>query len=294
MVVDETTGHSKCDSCKDGTHNPNPVKFHKCPCKPHLEPADGAPGTCSPCSEGYYKDSGMRHDAACKKCPHPKTYSDVGATRCCRSPCVVDCVLDLMILCSEAECNQPPGSGAVAQWTHERRKNAKAMTEYIKNQVAVFITKLKSWWIGLTDYLKASASDTWSNVDEMFAEFDKEGYVIPASDFDAGTKKECASLLFASLCYLQSHRCKFFWFFCRDVQKFEEPDDPNKCPYKTKQLYLEHIQAQPEWREWRAAPLEQRRRLARQIAKLFHPDKCVASTSSCRHCMLFPISLYSI
>ena len=107
-------------------------------------------------------------------------------------------------------------------------------------------------------------------------------------------RKSVHSLLFASLCYLQFDRCKFFWFFCRDVQKFEEPDDPNKCPYKTKELYLEHIQAQPEWREWRAAPLEERRRLARQIAKRFHPDKYVVNTSSCRHCIFVPIFLYSI
>ena len=199
-----------------------------------------------------------------------------------------------MILCSVEKCRQPPGTGLIAKAREQAASSLNAMIQFTQSQLTILVKKLKNWWIGLTDYLKASASDTWSNVDEMFAEFDKEGYVIPASDFDAGTKKECASFLFASLCYLQSHRCKFFWFFCRDVQKFEEPDDPNKCPYKTKQLYLEHIQAQPEWREWRAAPLEERRRLARQIAKRFHPDKYVASTSSCRHCIFFSIFFYSI
>ena len=294
MVVDETTGHSKCDSCKNGTHNPNPVKFHKCPCKPHLEPTDelqGAPGTCSPCSEGYYKESGMRHDAACKKCPHPRTYSHDGAKRCCRSPCVVDYVLELMILCRVEDCWEPLRTGLVAQAREGLRNKANALINY---QSAQRVKKLKNWWIGLTDYLKASASDTWQNVDEMFAQFGREGCVIPAFDFDAGTQKGCASLLFASLCYLQSHRCKFFWFFCRDVQKFEEPDDPNKCPYETKELYLEHFRAQAEWIEWRAAPLEERRRLARQIAKRFHPDKYVVNTSSCRHCIFVPIFLYSI
>ena len=216
MVVDETTGHSKCDSCKDGTHKPKPENFSYeiCICKPHLEPADelqGAPGTCSPCSEGYYKDSGMRHDAACKKCPHPKTYSAVGATRCCRSPCVVDCVLDLMILCSVEKCRQPPGTGLIAKAREQAASSLNAMIQFTQSQLTILVKKLKNWWIGLTDYLKASASDTWSNVDEMFAEFDKEGHVIPKSDFDDDTKDRCVSFLL--LLYVKFMCLPPFYFF---------------------------------------------------------------------------------
>lgn len=100
-----------------------------------------------------------------------------------------------MILCSVEKCRQPPGSGLIAKAREQAANSLNAMIQFTQSQLANFVKKLKNWWIGLTDYLKASASDTWQNVDEMFAEFDKEGYVIPASDFDAGTKKECASLL---------------------------------------------------------------------------------------------------
>jgi hypothetical protein len=199
-----------------------------------------------------------------------------------------------MILCSEAECVKPLGTGILAVAQQTVRNQAIALMKMAQSQLAIIVKTIKNWWIGLTDYLKASSSDTWQNVDEMFAQFDKEGYVIPASDFDAGTKKECASLLFSSLCYLLFDRCKFFWFFCRDVQKFEEPDDPNKCPFETKELFLKHIQAQAEWKKWRAASLKERKRLARQIAKRFHPDKYVVSTSSYRHCIFVSLFLYSI
>jgi len=66
-------------------------------------------------------------------------------------------------------------------------------------------------------------------------------------------------------------RCTFFWFFCR--QKFQEPEDPNACPYTSADHMLEHIEAQPQWKQWRAAPLEKRASLAREMAKHFHPDK---------------------
>ena len=36
---------------------------------------------------------------------------------------------------------------------------------------------------------------------------------------------------------------------------------------------LLNIEAQPQWIEWRSAPLQQRASLARNIAKQFHPDK---------------------
>jgi hypothetical protein len=36
---------------------------------------------------------------------------------------------------------------------------------------------------------------------------------------------------------------------------------------------LHHIKAQPQWTEWRNAPLEKRPSLARNITKHFHPDK---------------------
>jgi hypothetical protein len=44
-------------------------------------------------------------------------------------------------------------------------------------------------------YLKQAGKDTWKNVDEMFAQFDKEGYSIPSPEFDAGTRKKCAPFL---------------------------------------------------------------------------------------------------
>ena len=88
-----------------------------------------------------------------------------------------------------------------------------------KTQLANLVKKLKNWWIGLTDYLKASASDTWKNVDEMFAEFDKEGYVIPASDFDAGTKKECAFPPFCFVVLFTVRQMQVFLVFLQGCAK---------------------------------------------------------------------------
>jgi predicted nucleotidyltransferase len=44
---------------------------------------------------------------------------------------------------------------------------------------------------------------------------------------------------------------------------------------------LENIEAQPQWIEWRAAPLNQRAALARNIAKQFHPDKWDTFNPTC-------------
>ena len=72
-----------------------------------------------------------------------------------------------------------------------------------------------------------------------------------------------------SLCF--STRCTFFFFWCH--KNHEEPEDPNTCPYKSVDAMLHHIKAQPQWTEWRNAPLEKRPSLARNITKHFHPDK---------------------
>ena len=58
----------------------------------------------------------------------------------------------------------------------------------------------------------------------------------------------------------------------------EEPDDPNKCPYKDVQHFIQHIKSQQYWLDWRSAPVSERQKLARGIAKRFHPDKCVIQT----------------
>ncbi len=64
------------------------------------------------------------------------------------------------------------------------------MTEYIKNQVAVFITKLKSWWIGLTDYLKTKAEDLWNDIGGCLKALLKENVSIPVYEVSILTKKE--------------------------------------------------------------------------------------------------------
>ncbi len=95
-----------------------------------------------------------------------------------------------MILCSEEDCEQPPGAGALAQFTHERRKKAHEMVVYIKHQLAVFISALKRLWTGLTDYLKTIAEDTLKDINEFFAKLLKEKISIPAYDLSILTKKE--------------------------------------------------------------------------------------------------------
>ena len=74
-------------------------------------------------------------------------------------------------------------------------------------------------------------------------------------------------------------RCTLFWFFCRT--NFKEPDNPNACPYSSVHDMLENIEAQPQWIEWRSAPLNQRAALARNIAKQFHPDKWDTFNPTC-------------
>jgi hypothetical protein len=143
------------------------------------------------------------------------------------------------------------------------------------------VSRLKSWWNNVKDYLKTSTADTWKTVDEMFAQFDREDYNISSSDYST-TKKKCVHAVarLPAPLPLPRHtspgRCSFFWFFCRDEPIAEEPEDPNACPYKTVEAFWDHIQSQPEYLAWRAAPLEQRASHARQMAKRFHPDKCGA------------------
>jgi hypothetical protein len=67
----------------------------------------------------------------------------------------------------------------------------------------------------------------------------------------------------------------------------DEPEDPNACPYKTVESFWEHIQSQPEYLAWRAAPIEQRASHARQMAKRFHPDKYGARVISFCLCQLW-------
>ncbi len=52
-----------------------------------------------------------------------------------------------------------------------------------------------------------------------------------------------------------------------------EPDDPNQCPYQSKEDFFEHIQEQAEWKAWRSAPVDKRGSHALQMAKRFNPDK---------------------
>ena len=117
-----------------------------------------------------------------------------------------------MILCSEAECVKPPAvAGAMTVFKARLLRQALALKEVLQMQLAELKQSHKSLWKDLTDYLKASASDTWSNVDEMFAEFDKEGHVIPKSDFDDDTKDRCVSFLL--LLYVKFMCLPPFYFF---------------------------------------------------------------------------------
>jgi hypothetical protein len=147
---------------------------------------------------------------------------------------------------------------------------------YAKHALAELAKTLKNLWSDTVDYLKTVFGESWKDANDMFAQFDKEGYNIPAPDYSAGGTKQCPSpaAARAGIPPASSHacRCAFFWFFCKEV-KFEEPDDPNQCPYKTVQQFIAHITAQPEWKSWRAAPLQERARHAREMAKRFHPDK---------------------
>jgi hypothetical protein len=108
------------------------------------------------------------------------------------------------------------------------------------------------------------------------------------------TRKRSALPCFfcASLHPVTLSRCKFFWFSCVDVPVFRQPDDPNKCPYNTWQDLLEHLKGQPQWKEWRSAPVQQRPKLSKPIVVMFHPDKFVEArfvhmmtsfTCSCSH-----------
>ena len=62
--------------------------------------------------------------------------------------------------------------------------------EEAKRTITALVTKLKDWWTKVKDYLKTSAGDTWKTVDEMFAQFDREGYNISSADYST-TKKQC-------------------------------------------------------------------------------------------------------
>ncbi len=73
--------------------------------------------------------------------------------------------------------------------------------------------------------------------------------------------------------------CTLFWFFCRT--NFKEPDNPNACPYSSVDDMLVNIEAQPQWIQWRSAPLKERAALARNIAKQFHPDKWDTFNPTC-------------
>jgi hypothetical protein len=44
---------------------------------------------------------------------------------------------------------------------------------------------------------------------------------------------------------------------------------------------LVNIKAQPQWIEWRAAPLKDRASKARGIARQFHPDKWATFNPTC-------------
>ena len=43
------------------------------------------------------------------------------------------------------------------------------------------------------DYLKTVFGESWKDANDMFVQFDKEGYNIPAPDYSAGGTKQCPS-----------------------------------------------------------------------------------------------------
>ena len=90
--------------------------------------------------------------------------------------------------------------------------------------------------------MRSVRSDTWKNVEDMWAALANESDTSPPIDFNSTNAPP-------------------------------EPDDPNKCPYNTVHEMIEHRKSQPEWMAWRAAPVEERKRLARQLIKQYHPDK---------------------
>ena len=73
------------------------------------------------------------------------------------------------------------------------RKVGSALQEYkekAKGLITALVKSLKNWWTKVKDYLKTSAGDTWTTVDDMFAQFDREGYNISSADYST-TKKQC-------------------------------------------------------------------------------------------------------
>lgn len=233
MVVNQKTGRSMCETCAEGSHNPNPDYFPKCSCKIHLEPV--ANGTCLPCQIGYFKDEDSPHNAACRKCPDPaKNYSQVGST-------------------SNQDCKPWPKKWELAGMA----ATFKQLRETLRKNVQALVETLSNWWASVTNYFKEIVNETWENIHKMFEEWDKSGIKPEALDWNTNKKK----------------KCKFFWFSCVDVPVFRQPDDPNKCPYNTWQDLLEHLKGQPQWKEWRSAPVQQRPKLSKPIVVMFHPDK---------------------
>ena len=64
---------------------------------------------------------------------------------------------------------------------------------YAKHALAELAKTLKNLWSGTVDYLKTVFGESWKDANDMFAQFDKEGYNISAPDYSAGGTKQCPS-----------------------------------------------------------------------------------------------------
>jgi hypothetical protein len=264
---------------------PTPAVYTQCACLPYLERRHDA--TCQPCAIGFYKTFEMRHSEPCAQCPADKNVSHVGSRRFCFARFgwsflfVAACFIRLILLRSAYDCYKPPSG-----WIQRYMKNAvaifkeqsQALIKRAADALQTLKKKLFQKWSKATEYLKTKSTDTWKNVEEMFEQLDKESSSSTALNFthttSTGKKQTCVVLPLATHVSQHFRRCSFFWFFCRDLPKFERPDDPNVCPYKSVQEYFEHMQEQQDWIDWRNAAVENRAAYARKIVIRVHPHTC--------------------
>lgn len=243
LSLDPSSGYGSCLPCGTGTHNPNPKKYPTCVCKIGHEP-----------DERYRSAVGRSNPLTCSPCAvgYYKVQEADSMESCVKCP-------------PNANTTAHPGS-FLPSHCHSAAARSDVVLRFrsgIEYALSVIVEMIRGLWDSTLEYFREMLNESWANTTQMFADFDKEGYNVTAPDFTAGQKDNCV----------------LFWFFCRP--NFQEPDNPNECPYASVHDMLAHIEAQPQWIEWRSAPLQHRASLARNIAKQFHPDKWDVFNPSC-------------